>query len=139
MNGERYPGESLPFEPSMRHADGRVIAISEITTYSCILAERSQNAQSQPLKPPNLTAPGQRTDGVCQKIANPPYIRCHHPTQACKILYPLSPRVRHAARAKQFCNLLKRYPNSRAGGSAHILLGEAVSPTFGYLQARNDI
>ena len=29
MNGERYPGESLPFEPSMRHADGRVIAIIE--------------------------------------------------------------------------------------------------------------
>jgi hypothetical protein len=26
MNGERYPGESLPFEPSMRHADDRVIA-----------------------------------------------------------------------------------------------------------------
>ena len=26
MNGERYPGESLPFEPSMRHADGRMIA-----------------------------------------------------------------------------------------------------------------
>ena len=23
MNGERYSGESLPFEPSMRHADGR--------------------------------------------------------------------------------------------------------------------
>ena len=22
MNGERCPGESLPFEPSMRHADG---------------------------------------------------------------------------------------------------------------------
>ena len=29
MNGERYPGESLPFEPSMRHADGRLIAIIE--------------------------------------------------------------------------------------------------------------
>ena len=29
MNGERYPGESLPFEPSMRHADGRTIAIIE--------------------------------------------------------------------------------------------------------------
>ena len=29
MNGERYPGESLPFEPSMRHADGRLIATIE--------------------------------------------------------------------------------------------------------------
>ena len=36
MNGERYPGESLPFEPSMRHADGRLIAMIECTTYSCI-------------------------------------------------------------------------------------------------------
>ena len=37
MNGERYPGESLPFEPSMRHADGRLIAIIErFTTYSCM-------------------------------------------------------------------------------------------------------
>ena len=27
MNGERYPGESLPFVPSMKHADGRLIAI----------------------------------------------------------------------------------------------------------------
>ena len=32
MNGERYPGESLPFEPSMRYADGRLIAIIERTT-----------------------------------------------------------------------------------------------------------
>ena len=23
MNGERYPGESLPFEPSMRYAEGK--------------------------------------------------------------------------------------------------------------------
>ena len=37
MNGERYPGESLPFEPSMRHADGRLIAIIERTTYSCMI------------------------------------------------------------------------------------------------------
>jgi hypothetical protein len=29
MNGERYPGERLPFEPSMRDADGRLIAIIE--------------------------------------------------------------------------------------------------------------
>ena len=36
MNGERYPGESLPFEPSMRHADGRVIAIIERATYGCM-------------------------------------------------------------------------------------------------------
>jgi hypothetical protein len=36
MDGERYPGESLPFEPSMRHADGRLIAIIERTTYSCL-------------------------------------------------------------------------------------------------------
>jgi hypothetical protein len=35
MNGERYPGESLPFEPSMRHADDRLIAIIRRTTYSC--------------------------------------------------------------------------------------------------------
>ena len=36
MNGERYPGESLPFEPSMRHADDRLIAIIERATYSCM-------------------------------------------------------------------------------------------------------
>ena len=36
MNGERYPGESLPFEPSMRHADGRLIAIIKCTTHSCM-------------------------------------------------------------------------------------------------------
>jgi hypothetical protein len=29
MNGERYPGEGLPFEPSMRDADGRLIAMVE--------------------------------------------------------------------------------------------------------------
>ena len=29
MNGERYHGESLPFEPSMRHADSRLIAIAK--------------------------------------------------------------------------------------------------------------
>jgi hypothetical protein len=29
MNGERYPGESRPFEPSTRHADGRLIAMIE--------------------------------------------------------------------------------------------------------------
>ena len=27
MNGERHPGESLPFEPSITHADGQLIAI----------------------------------------------------------------------------------------------------------------
>jgi hypothetical protein len=37
MSGERYPGESLPFEPSMRHADGRLIAIIERATYSCVI------------------------------------------------------------------------------------------------------
>ena len=36
MNGERYPGESLPFEPSKRHAYGRLIAIIERTTYGCM-------------------------------------------------------------------------------------------------------
>ena len=27
MNGEPCPGESLPFEPSMRHADGQIAMI----------------------------------------------------------------------------------------------------------------
>ena len=36
MNGERYPGESLPFEPSMRHADRQMIAKIERYTYSCM-------------------------------------------------------------------------------------------------------
>ena len=30
MSSERYPGESLPFEPSMRHADGKLIAIIKV-------------------------------------------------------------------------------------------------------------
>jgi hypothetical protein len=45
MNGERYPGESLPFEPSMRHADGQLIAMAEAPLLIVArLAERSQNA-----------------------------------------------------------------------------------------------
>jgi hypothetical protein len=36
MNGERYPGESLAFEPSMRNADGHLIAIIERVTYRCV-------------------------------------------------------------------------------------------------------
>jgi hypothetical protein len=31
MNGERYPGESLPFAPLMRYANGRLVAIIELT------------------------------------------------------------------------------------------------------------
>jgi hypothetical protein len=35
MNGERYPGENLPFEPSTKHAESRLIAIIDLATYSC--------------------------------------------------------------------------------------------------------
>src|SRR5262245_27573016 len=55
---------------------------------------------------PYLRARKQRTDQVCQTIANSPYLQRRYPTQACKILYSRSPRVRYAARAKQFCNWL---------------------------------
>jgi hypothetical protein len=37
----RHPGESLLFEPSMSHADGRLIAI--IAYIVVVLVERSQN------------------------------------------------------------------------------------------------
>ena len=47
MSGERSPGESLPFEPSMKRAEDQMIAIIGSTTSSCSTsAERSQNAQS---------------------------------------------------------------------------------------------
>src|SRR5262245_36278291 len=63
-------------------------------------------ARAAAIEATNLRARKQRTDQVCQTIANPPYFQRRHPTQACKILYSRSPRVRYAARAKQFCNWL---------------------------------
>src|SRR5262245_35487036 len=65
-------------------------------------------ARAAAIEATNLRARKQRTDQVCQTIANPPYFQRRHPTQACKILYSRSPRVRYAARAKQFCNWLIR-------------------------------
>ena len=45
MNGERYPREILPFEPSMAEWAGRLQQFGELLISVC-LAERSQNAKS---------------------------------------------------------------------------------------------
>ena len=59
MNGERYPGESLPFEPSTRHAYGRLIAIIERTTYGCMVWQN----EAKMLNPFNEGGNPARNDG----------------------------------------------------------------------------
>jgi hypothetical protein len=99
----------------MRHADGRLIAIIQRTTYSCLLAERSQNAQSfqcssGPSRNLGPTLPRGRLGGDADCVQPDPHLHPPRPpseadgTFACRCYFGSRTPGRCTRRAPMRCS-----------------------------------
>jgi len=79
---ERYPVERPPFEPLMKHADGRLIAVTEHTTYSCITGRTKPKCRT-------FSMPGENLGPLEIALLNGEAAAQH----SSQFLPPLSPRA----------------------------------------------